>query len=76
VRCQAAGRKHLVVGKLDNALISLIQRFELFTGAFQTDNPAISAGVYEMKHVGLAASQGHLKFGLTMGDRIYICSAI
>jgi hypothetical protein len=63
--------------KLDNAIIRQVQRFEVLAGAVQTDNPATSlAGAPEMKHIGLAAPQGQLTFGLPMSDRIYICSAI
>ena len=70
MRGQAAVRKHLAVGELNNAIIGLVYRFEVFTGAVQTDNPATSlAGAREMKHIGLAAPQGQLTFGLPMSDR-------
>ena len=77
MRGQAAGGSTSPLEKLDNAIIRLVHRFEVFTGAVQTDNPATSlAGAPEMKHIGLAAPQGQLTFGLPMSARFYICSTI
>ena len=42
MRGQAAGGSTSPLEKLDNAIIRLVHRFEVFTGAVQTDNPATS----------------------------------